>query len=244
MRPYYEDGVVTIYHGDCRDVLPLIYDHPWGAGECVVIDPPWDLQDDLLGWIADTMSNEYESLLFFTDSRYADRPFSLLGAPAWIFVWDTLNQWTLGPRYPVQQTKLAFWYGDSYDRDAALWGDAPPERDHPSTRQNPLAGRRLTDLYRESIRWLHNPEAGSGSAGAERFGKRQSDGAMRHAKPLAWVRCLIGNTSFGSVIDPFMGSGTSLRASKDLGRPAVGIEIEERYCEIAAKRMAQGSLFG
>lgn len=58
-------------------------------------------------------------------------------------------------------------------------------------------------------------------------------------KPLALFRAIISKGHVESVIDPFMGSGTTLRAAKDLGVPAVGIEISERYCEIAAKRMGQ-----
>jgi len=59
-------------------------------------------------------------------------------------------------------------------------------------------------------------------------------------KPLSLMQQLIARLRTpGTILDPFMGSGTTLRAAKDLGRKAIGIEIEERYCEIAARRMAQ-----
>ena len=64
------------------------------------------------------------------------------------------------------------------------------------------------------------------------------------SKPTALMVALIRRLSeSGSVLDPFMGSGTTLVAARDMGRKAIGIEIEERYCEIAAKRLAQGVLF-
>jgi hypothetical protein len=260
VTPYYEDAFVTLYHGDSRDVLPallgpgatLLDGGPFGG---VVFDPPWD-DADLLNWVwdcgLDVADSNFDELipwpflvststLVFTDARRLGDAVSVFGSPAWCFTWDTMSPWQTGPRRPLQQTKQCLWYGDvdTYRRDATLWGDAPDARNHPSTVQTPLAGRRLTDLWRESLRWLHHPGAGSGSTGTARFSERRGDDVMRHAKPVGWLRCLIGNCSDGLVLDPFAGSGAALRAAKDLGRHAIGVEIDERACEHIVRSLAQ-----
>jgi len=61
-------------------------------------------------------------------------------------------------------------------------------------------------------------------------------------KPDSVIRRLIEAVPDGVILDPFMGSGTTMRAAADLGRRAIGIEIEERYCEIAARRLEQLAL--
>lgn len=58
-------------------------------------------------------------------------------------------------------------------------------------------------------------------------------------KPLELMRWILNAAPEGIVVDPFMGSGTTLRAAKDLGRKAIGIELEEKHCEIAARRLGQ-----
>ena len=231
-QPYYSDELVTLWHGDCRD-----FEQP--EGHTLVVDPPWD--DVELGRYLLTELLYLPGVLVFTGPRRMAQPIRELGAPTWLFVWDTMSPWNTGPRRPVQQTKLCLWYGDldAYDRDRVLWGSPPPVRDHPTTKQEPLAGRRLVDLHSVSLRWLHHPKARSGEAsGASRFSERSGDPALRHAKPLEWVRCLIGNTSELPVFDPCAGSGTSLVAAKSLGRRAWGIEIDEAACEAAALRLS------
>jgi site-specific DNA-methyltransferase (adenine-specific) len=88
-----------------------------------------------------------------------------------------------------------------------------------------------------------NPEKAGGNSEIGRA-KWKSERQAPHPcpKPLDLFLRLIeafGQFCDNPLVDPFMGSGTTLRAAKDLGRKAIGIEIEERYCEIAARRMAQ-----
>lgn len=121
-------------------------------------------------------------------------------------------------------------------------------------------GNFYADVLTPSSAWLAwiKPEAGTGfslsdmelcwtngtfAARVKNFPRR--DGSLHPTqKPVDVMKWSLSFFPVGTVLDPFMGSGTTLRAAKDAGRKAVGIEIEERYCEIAANRLRQEVLFG
>lgn len=91
------------------------------------------------------------------------------------------------------------------------------------------------------IHVIGGPWAGSRDCGSVlRCPPVQSVGRVHpHEKPLPLLGALLAKCISGVVADPFMGSGSTLRAAKDLGREAIGVEIDERYCEVAARRMGQ-----
>lgn len=143
----------------------------------------------------------------------------------------TPEQWDEAPAagldlWVARYAAACVWGGNYYalppSRGWMAWvkPDAPPS----------MANVELawTSLNRNARHIVHS----IGATNAERLGHPTQ-------KPLRVMAWCISQMPDGKIVDPFMGSGTTLRAAKDLGRRAIGIEIEERYCEIAAKRMEQ-----
>lgn len=200
MRPYYEENGITIYHADCRGVLPTLR-----GVDLVLTDPPYGI-----GFAA--QPTNYQRLKGYTpqtwdDTTLPDVVVGLCGMARTVVIWG-------GNYYPLPPSRCWLsWFKP----------DAPPS----------MANFELawTNLDRNSRQISHSISA----TNQER---------VRHPtqKPLRVMRWCISQVDLpeaGIILDPFVGSGTTLRAAKDLGRRAIGIEISEEYCEIAAKRLSQ-----
>lgn len=208
MTPYYDDGTCVIYHGDCREIVPL-------AAGAVVSDPPYGMK-----WNTDS-------------SRFSGgEPSSRLRRGRGRTDWGAVT----ADDQPFDPTP---WLGYS---EVILWGS------------NHFASRLPVGT---TLVWIKRLEGGYGSflsdaelawmKGGHGVYCRRDTSLMSHTgnrwhpteKPLGLMKWCIEKTKAATILDPFMGSGTTLRAAKDLGRKAIGVEINERYCEIAAKRLGQ-----
>lgn len=201
--PYYEDAKagITIYHGDCRDILPTL-----GPVDLILTDPPYGIGAIWKGGKGHGWANARE--------QGKER-----------------NQWDA--ESPDAATIAQVLAGG---KDAIVWGgnyfDLPISRGwliwNKPERNFTLAEAELAWTSKDMVIRV--------------FDCHRSDADRRHPtqKPVGLMRwCLSFFPDAQTILDPFMGSGTTLRAAKDLGRKAIGIEIEERYAEIAAKRLAQ-----
>lgn len=199
MTPYYDEDGITIYHGDCRDVLPTL------TADVVVTDPPYGHGDR---WSGGTWAtNPIYDAAFEWDARPIpdDIMALVLRAAPQTIVWGG-NYYAL----PPSRCWLA-WVKSNQMETMADFELAWTNLDRPS--------KQFTEA-------------------------RNPDGKREHPtqKPLSLMRWCLSFVPTGIVLDPFMGSGTTLVAAKQAYRRAIGIERHEPYCEIAARRLAQRML--
>lgn len=214
MKPYYEDDLVQLWHGDSREVTA------WLEADVLVTDPPYGIPGGRLSrhdgdrrpvhadasW--DDLGVRDEVL-----ALWGERPRAVFGTPKQHglphrgvpLVWDKGDAPGLGD--------LSWPFGASYE---LVWvsGDG-------------WSGKRRGAV----IRVVHSSTAAT---------------AVGHPtpKPVSLMEVLCSYAPPGVIADPFAGSGSTLLAAKMLGRQAIGVELEERYCELAARRLAQDTLFG
>jgi len=206
MTPYYERDGITIFLGDCRDILPTL------EADVIITDPPYGISyksghDGVLPRSIE--GDEDTGLRDAVLSAWSPRPALVFGT------------WKVEP--PIGTRQVLIW-----DTLGALGMGALDLPWKPSHQQIYVIGKGFSGSRTSDV--LSFPPVQS-SAWRGR--------CHPHQKPVDLLRELIRKCPDGIILDPFMGSGTTLRAAKDLGRKAIGIEIEEKYCEIAVKRLAQ-----
>ena len=215
MTPYYEQDGITIYHGDCREVCE------WLQADVIVTDPPYGI-----GWsrgVNNARASKADNGIQ-NDQDVSARDGALamvLGKPSVVFG-------SFYAPYPANVRQVLVWHKPA---DAGIVGSVTGYRRD----AEPIF--LVGEWPIKTVRWS------SVLQGAAAFrGHTAADTRHPHAKPESLIWQLIRGCPDGVVADPFMGSGTTLVAAKRLGRKAIGIELEEKYCEIAAKRLAQGAL--
>lgn len=213
MKPYYEDtkSGIKIYHGDCREILPTL-----PKVDLVLTDPPYG------------MKNNVDSRRFSGGKKESiKRRGNKRGRFLEMIVGDDKP---FDPSLFLKFKKVILWGSNHYAQKLPVGSTLVWIK-----KTEKAYGTFLSDA---EIAWE------SGGCGVYCFrdlSMKAEERQRKHPnqKPLPLMRWCINRMGDGVILDPFMGSGTTLRAAKDLGRKSIGIEIEEKYCEIAAKRLEQ-----
>ena len=217
MRPYYEDEHTTLYHGDCREVLPSI-----DAFDVVLTDPPYGIEGgsgrgaergkgSYLGDFDDTPA--YISAVVIPVIR------SCIARCACVVLTPGIRNLML---YPQPQSFGCFYQPAAVGLQTFGNVDAQPILYYGKNASKRVMGNPCSYKLTESAEgWAHPCE-----------------------KPRRAWSVLLANVSLPTsiVLDPFAGSGTTLVAAKNLGRRAIGIEISEEYCAVAVERLSQNVL--
>lgn len=226
MKPYYEEAGIQIFHGDCREILPrmpqcdlLCTDPPYGIGEA-------------------KKNHQSRGGRPYKGSNGKPIPGNDYGPP---LEWDnaTPPRWLL--EQAIDKARHAILFGGNYYglEPSSCWLVWDKDNGANDFADCELAWTNLKKAVRRlRFRWQGMLQEHMGADKEPHFHPTQ--------KPLAVMTWAIQQApdDCAVILDPWMGSGTTLRAAKDLGRKAIGIEIEERYCEIAVNRLRQGVLFG
>lgn len=232
-KPYYDDGNgIVIYHGDCREILP----HLPKVDACVT-SPPYNLGGFHQMHGGNSAKWEYASCSDdMPENEYQESQRTLM---------DLLFDVVEGPLFYSHKNRII----DGRIVSPLLWMQQTRWVIHQQVIVNKGSGanvdkRRFFPVHEVVLVCLKDPrdrieneECLTDVWQVQQTNRKDIGHPATMPKSVA-TRC-IGATHAFTILDPFMGSGTTLRAAKDLGRKCIGIEIEEKYCEIAVKRLSQ-----
>lgn len=210
MTPYYDEDGVTIYHADCRDVLPLL---ERGCVDLVLTDPPYNVGKDYGGH----------------DDAMAPADYV-----AWCRSWFALVRAVCARTIVFPGNgNLPVWWEISKPSAVGCW-------------YKPGNGGSSVIGWEEWEPWLYwtgdKGLLGGSSVIRAPVGKQTGVAGHPCPKPLELMTRLLLKCKSAAVLDPFLGSGTTAVAAKALGLRAIGCEVNERYCEVAANRLSQDVL--
>ena len=229
-EPYYHDEAagVTIYCGDCREILPTLE-----PVDLVLTDPPYGIN-------LTSKSSDYRQSEAFDNGAslrastlYEDTPESIRS-----LISDVMPEvLRLAVRAMVFSGPAMMW---AYPEPRAVGCVFNPN----GAGRSPWGFQCMHPiLYYGKDPFLQDGKGGRPNSLRDEQPNRE---VIDHPcpKPIKWMRWAVSRASREgeTILDPFMGSGTTLRAAKDLGRKAIGIELSERYCEIAVRRLQQSVL--